>query len=283
MEKLHNLKAVNISIKFLMMTVLMLVLMLPACSSKSTTNIKEDTGKLSAVSGDPEELNVSAAASLKDALLSLAKGFEEKENAKLVFNFASSGDLQVQIERGAPADVFLSAGKKQMDAVASKGLIDPKSRFNLLSNDLVIIVPDKSNTSISAIEQMAKKDDLERVAIGMPETSPAGKYAKEALQTANIWPDVQNKLILAKDVHQIINYVETGNVDAGFVYASDVYVTKNAKIAFKVPGKYHEPITYPVAALKNAASPELAGKYIEYLQSKETARAFAKFGFKPAD
>lgn len=158
----------------LAVTIFILVL-LPACSSKSPTNIKRDTGELNGVSDATAELNVSAAASLKDVLLSLTKGFEEKENVKLVFNFASSGDLQVQIENGAPANVFLSAGKKQMDAITDKGLIDSKSRFNLLSNDLVITVSGKSSASISEIEDLAKEAGLKRIAIGTPETSPAGK------------------------------------------------------------------------------------------------------------
>jgi len=280
----HNLKAVSISMNLSIATIFILALLvLPSCSSKSTVDIKGDVPERSAVSGEPEELNISAAASLKDALLSLSKDFEEKENARLVFNFASSGDLQVQIERGAPADVFLSAGKKQMDAVASKGLIDINSRLDLLSNDLVVIVPEKSKVDVSTVKELVKLGELRRIAIGMPEASPAGKYAKEALQAANIWPDMQNKLILAKDVNQIINYVETGNVDAGFVYASDAYTAKNSKIALKVPAELHEPITYPVAALKNATNPELAAKYIEYLQSEKASGAFARSGFKVAD
>lgn len=282
MRKSLNLRSGNLSVKFLTMAIFILVLLLSACSSKSVTNVQGDVEKRSAVSGEPVELNVSAAASLKDMLQSIAEGFEEEENVKLVFNFASSGDLQVQIERGAPADIFISAGKKQMDAIADKGLIDSKSRFNLLSNDLVVVIPDKSGGDISAIEDLGKEDGIKRIAIGTPETVPAGKYAKESLEKANIWQDVQNKLILTKDVHQIINYVATGNVDAGFVYASDAINAKGVEVAVKVQGEYHEPIVYPVAVLKDATNPELAEKYIEYLQSEEAARTFTRFGFKPA-
>lgn len=249
----------------------------------STSNKKANgTNGTAAPTAESAELNVSAAASLEKALKKLAAGFEQKENAKLVFNLASSGDLQAQIEQGAPADIFISAANKQMDALEEKGLIDSASRSNLLGNELVLIVPEASNISINKLEDLAQSKDIERIAMGDPDTVPAGKYAKESLEKMKVWEAVQAKIIPGKDVRQILSYIETGNTDIGFIFRSDAESSNEAKIIYSVPSNYHKPIVYPGAVLKDAEQPDLAAKFLKYLKSDEAQQVFKEFGFKIA-
>lgn len=245
------------------------------CSSKVSISQPTEAKK------KPPELNIAAAISLKDTLKELAAGFEKKENVKIVFNFASSGDLMTQIEQGAPADIFISAGKNQMDSLEQEGIIDKNSRFNLISNDLVVIVPKTSRLSIPKIEDLASASGVEKIAIGEPGVVPAGRYTKESLETADIWATVQDKLVMTKDVRQALNYVETGNIDAGFVYKSDAASTTGVKIALVVPDSYHKLIVYPAAIVNVSHQKRLAAKFEDYLKSDMALDKFEASGFKP--
>lgn len=264
---------------------LLFITMIPLSGCSGTPSSKRETVKQVKVAEleqvEPIELYVSAAMSLKDALQKPTKSFEAKENARIIYNFASSGDLQVQIERGAPADVFISAGEKQMDALEHKKLIDVDSRINMLSNRLVIIVPGTSALRIEKIEDIANARGIKRIAVGNPDMMPAGKYAKEALESAYVWSAIQPKIIPAKDVRQILNYVETGNVDTGLLYLSDAKTAKNAIVALIIPESYHSKIMYPAAVLSTAEQPEIARRFIKYLKGKESANIFKEYGFKP--
>lgn len=264
----------------LFFTMLALVAAISGCAGNASEKPQVTTINLEDQKA-PTELNVSAAASLKDVLQKLAVDFEIENHAKLVFNFASSGDLQTQIEQGAPVDVFISAGKKQMDALTKDKLIDAGTRSNLLGNELVLVVPQTSKETIPTITDLVKDKDIEHVAIGIPETVPAGKYAKETLQKTGAWGDVKPKLVMAKDVRQVIEYVETGNAGAGFVYKSDVRTSAKVTIALIIPDSYHSPIVYPIAVVKDARQRELAAKFIEYLKGAKAFGVFKEFDFKP--
>lgn len=226
------------------------------------------------------ELNVSAAASLKDVLHKVAVDFEVREGATIIYNFASSGDLQVQIEQGAPADVFISAGSKQMDALQERGRIIEGSRRDLLGNELVVAVSQTSGIVPSDLNDLASSDRVRTIAIGVPDTVPAGMYAREALENAGVYDEVGDRLVHAKDVRQVMTYLETGNADAGFVYASDVRISKGCTIAFEVPAAYHKPIVYPAAQVVGGGEQELAARFIKYLASDETLPLFEAYGFK---
>jgi len=260
-----------------------LLLFLSGCSGKSTvdTGNTGDINRAQQETSKPVELNVSAAMSLKDALQKAAVGFEEEENTKLIFNFGPAGELQAQIEQGAPADVFISAGKKQVDALEEKGLTIAGSRVNALGNDLVVVVPRDSKLTLKRVEDLAAAEIIGKISLPNPDIAPAGQYAKETLEKANIWTSFQSKLVLAKDVRQVIGYVETGNVDAGFVYGSDVKSSKSAKIALVVPDDYHKPIVYPAVILKDAGQPDLAAKFIAHIKSEDALKVFEEYGFKP--
>ena len=224
------------------------------------------------------ELTISAAASLQDAAKEI-KTLYEKENPQvnITYNFASSGTLQKQIEEGAPTDLFISAGIKQMDTLQEKGLIVEESRQNLLGNSLVLIAGEDSE--IAAFEDILKPE-AEKVSIGTPESVPAGRYAKEALISLDLWDKLQPKLVFAKDVRQVLTYVETGNAAAGMVYSSDAAMGENIKVVAAAPEDSHQPIVYPMAVINSSKQQQAAEDFAAYLSGEKAAAVFEKYGFK---
>lgn len=228
---------------------------------------------------EPVELTIAAAASLKDAAEELKTVYnQQNQNVTITYNFASSGTLQKQIEEGAPCDLFISAGKKQMDALEEQELIFPESRKNLLGNELVLIAG--SESTIGDFDGLADPA-VGKISIGTPETVPAGKYAQEALTSLGLWEKLQPKMVLAKDVRQVLTYVETGNVDAGLVYHSDAITGKNIKVVAAAPEDSHKPIVYPAAVLKATKNQEAVEQFLDFLSSSEAGQIFEKHGFKP--
>ena len=148
------------------------------------------------------ELNISAAASLQDAAKELQNLYnQEHPDVKILYNFGASGTLQHQIEEGAPTDLFISAGKKQMDALEEQNMLLENSRVNLLTNELVLITG--KDSQLTGFEGLTE-DTIQKISIGVPETVPAGNYAKEALTNLGLWDTLQPKLVLAKDVRQVL-------------------------------------------------------------------------------
>jgi molybdate transport system substrate-binding protein len=226
---------------------------------------------------DKTELKVSAAASLQKVMEEI-KGLYEQEHigVSVKLNYASSGTLQQQIEQGAPVDVFVSAGKKQMDALWKKGLVDKPG--NVAANNLVLVVPAGQQNSPASLQQLGAAD-LSKIAIGAPETVPAGKYAKEALEHAGVWSEIYPKLVMAKDVRQVLVYVETGNADAGLVYQTDALASAKVKIAYQIPAAYHAPIIYPAAVVRASQRQEAAGEFLKFLSGSKAQAVFKKHGF----
>lgn len=223
-------------------------------------------------------LNISAAASLQDAAGELKTLYETKNTGvTLTLNLASSGTLQKQIEEGAPADLFISAGKSQMDALSQKGLIIEELRQDLLGNELVLIAG--KDSKLAKFEDLADSS-VGRISIGTPETVPAGKYAKETLTALNLWEQLQPKMVLAKDVRQVLAYVETGNVDAGLVYRTDAAISSNIKIIAAAPAGFSAPIVYPMAVIKNTKYQKEAEAFETFLKSDDSVKIFEKYGFK---
>ena len=201
-----------------------------ACSSEEKSAAKE---------GESVELTISAAASLQDALKEIEKQYKEKEpTIQLSFNFGASGALQQQIEQGAPADLFFSAAEDKFQTLVKKGFINEKEGKNLLGNELVLVVP--KDSALTKFQDL-KDEKIKKIALGTPESVPAGKYAKASLTYENLWNDVQNKIVFTKDVRQVLTYVETGNVDAGIVYKTDALVSDKVKIVEAVAANSHEP------------------------------------------
>jgi molybdate transport system substrate-binding protein len=225
------------------------------------------------------ELNVSAAVSLKDALLDIQKTYLQKQpNIKINFNLGSSGALQTQIEQGAPADIFISAAVKQMDALEKKDLLMKGTRKNLLENQLALIVPKDSTLNLKDFKDLTR-DEVKKIGIGAPESVPAGQYAQEVFKYLNIWDKLQGKTVFGTDVRAVLTYVETGNVDAGIVYRTDALISDKIKIVAAAPVGSHEPIVYPAAILKNTAQPKATADFLAFLSGPEGKTVFEKYGF----
>ncbi|GAB4201005.1 MAG: molybdate ABC transporter substrate-binding protein [Coleofasciculaceae cyanobacterium] len=226
-------------------------------------------------------LLVSAAISLKDSLEEVKTNYQQmKPNVNVTYNFGSSGALQQQIENGAPADIFFSAAKKQMDALQQKGLILPNTRRNLLKNRLVLVVP-KNSSGITNFRQLTNSN-VKKIAMGEPRSVPAGQYAEEVLKNLKIWQQVRPKLVLGNNVRQVLAFVESGNADAGLVYATDAQVSNRVKQVATAPENLHSSIVYPVAVLKSSTNPAVAREYVQFLANNSARTIFQKYGFSVA-
>ncbi|AFY59104.1 molybdenum ABC transporter, periplasmic molybdate-binding protein [Rivularia sp. PCC 7116] len=229
------------------------------------------------------ELTVSAAASMQDALKEVAKVYQEEyPNTKITYNFASSGTLTQQIKQGAPVDIFISANERFMDELDKKNILLSGSRKDLLKNNVVLIVPKKDNINNVSNFQELTNPNIKRFSIGEPESVPAGQYAKQVLSSLKIYEQIKPKTVFAKDVRQVLAYVELGNVDAGIVYATDAKISKKIKIVATASENNHKAIIYPVAAIKRTKNPEAAKEFIQFLFSNPAKDTFNKYGFQIA-
>jgi len=251
----------------------LLILSSIGCSTGSTppaTNVTK---------AEPTEIMVSAAASMKDSMTEIQKAYAVKTpGVKLTFIYGASGTLQQQIEQGAPADLFISAGKTQMDALDAKNLLVKESLVDLVGNELVLVTG-KDNSKVTSIEDLTKADVV-KIGIGTPASVPAGKYAQEALTNLKLWDTLQPKLVMAKDVTQVLTYVETGNAEAGFVYQSDALGSTKVKVVTVAPASSHKAIVYPAAVISATKNKQLAEDFLKYLQSSDAQQIFVKYGFK---
>lgn len=235
---------------------------------------------VTACAAERTTIRISAAISLKNALSDVKSTYEKiVPNVELEINFGSSGLLQKQIEQGAPVDIFLSAGKKQMDELEAKGLLIPGTRTNLLGNKLVLIVAKEKKPQIKSFADLSGK--AHSISIGQPETVPAGKYAKETLTKLRLWEKLEKRIMFAKDVRQVLAYVESGNVDAGLVYQSDTLTLKSGAVVAAAPTGSHSAIVYPLAEIKGSKSRVETGKFSAFLQRAEAAKIFEKYQFIP--
>lgn len=231
-----------------------------------------------AISQTHSRLVVSAAASLTDALQEIAPLYNQTQpNVTLRYNFASSGALQQQIENGAPTDIFIAAAEKQMDALQQKNLIAPASRRNLLTNRLVLVVP-KTSTGVTNLQSL-KDIRVKRIAIGNPRSVPAGQYSEEALKKQGLWNSLKPKFVLANTVRQVLQFVESNNVQAGFVYVTDAKTSSKVKVVQMIPANLHTPIVYPIALVKRSKNQTSARTFIQFLSGTKAKQIFQKYGF----
>lgn len=228
-----------------------------------------------------QEVNLAAAASLKNAFdEKLIPMFQEKyPGVKVTPTYASSGDLQTQIENGLEADVFMSAANKQMNKLAEEGLVDNSTNLQFLENKVVLIVPADSNANISSFDDL--KNISGNIAIGDPESVPAGQYAQEVLNNTGIWNDVESKLSLGTDVTAVLNQVAQGSAECGIVYATDAKsMPDDVKVICEAPDDaLKTPVIYPVAALKNSTDDNATKAFMDFLQTKEAKDVFVEYGF----
>lgn len=249
---------------------------------EKTEEVKTETEKTTEEEKVSEgEINISAAASLQDALEEITSTYEEEKGVKFNLNFGGSGALQTQIEEGAKADIFISAAQKQMKALVEGGLIEEENVSDLLINDVVLIVQKDDENKVTKIEDLAN-EEVTLVALGEPESVPVGQYSQEILDYYEIADLVNGKATYGSDVRQVLNWVASGEVDAGFVYRTDAMIEEGVEIIEAAPEGSHKPVIYPAAILKDAENKELANDFLEYLKSDEALEVFENYGFGKA-
>ena len=231
---------------------------------------------------DPEEVEllVAAAASLKNAYEEeLIPMFQEANPGVTVKGtYDSSGKLQTQIEEGLGADVFMSAAVKQMDALDEEGMIVSDTITDLLENKIVLIVPAGQEGSLSAFEDIA---DAASIALGDPESVPAGQYAQEALTSLGVWDGIQDKVSFGTNVTEVLNQVAAASADAGIVYATDAAsMADQVTVVAEAPeGSLAKKVIYPVAVVKATAHEEQAKAFVEFLKTEDAIAVFESYGF----
>jgi molybdate transport system substrate-binding protein len=224
------------------------------------------------------DLTVSAASSLTNAFNEIGKEYNKlNPDIRVLFNFGASGQLVQQLSRGAPVDVLATADVDSMDRAESQKLIVQSSRANFASNKLVLVTPGDSRLQIATLEDLTRPE-VQRIALGTPETVPAGRYAKEALEKAGLWAQLTPKFIYTQNVRQALTYVFRGEVDAGFVYATDASSSPvKVRTAIEVaPGR---PIFYPIAVAKGFGNERRALGFVAFVRSPAGQAILAKYGF----
>jgi molybdate transport system substrate-binding protein len=239
-------------------------------------------GLLLATPASAQDLTVSVAVSMKEALEEIGRQFKKTTpSATLRYNVGASGDLQKQIEAGAPVDLFISASQRQMDELERRGLIVADSRRVFARNVLVAIAPADSRLDLARPTALLDST-VTRVAIGNPKTVPAGQYTEESLRALSLWARVQPKLVLAENVRQVLDYVGRGEVELGFVYVTDLAVRSgHVKEVFRPGEDTYRPIVYPAAVTMDSRHSRLGRAFIDLLVSREGQAVLRRHGFQP--
>lgn len=229
-----------------------------------------------------QELTFSVAVSMKEAVEELGRRFtQSRRGVVLRYNFGASGDLQKQIEAGAPVDLFISAAPRQMDELDKKGLIVTATRRVFARNVLTVIKPADSRVDIAKPADLLEPR-VTRIVVGNPKTVPVGQYSEESLRALGLWEKLQPKIVFAENVRQALDYVARGEVDAGFVYTTDAAVRgRDVKEAFRPPEDTYRPVTYPAAVTKDARQPALATAFLDLLMSPDGQKVLTRLGFLP--
>ena len=224
------------------------------------------------------DLTVSAAASLTHAFRELAPLYEaQNRGTRVLLNFGASGALLQQIAKGAPADVFASADQETMDQAQGQALIAAAERRNFVSNTLVVVVPADARAMPRTVGELAQPA-YARIAIGLPASVPVGRYTKGVLEKAGLWSAVEPKVIGAQNVRQALDYVARGEVDAGFVYATDAAALPGkVKVALTVPTEV--PVLYPIAPVAGSAHAAEARRFVAFVVSPPAQAVLARHGF----
>jgi len=229
----------------------------------------------SAVAG---EVRVFAAASMTGAINAVGKTYQgEHPDTILVRNYAASGTLSRQLDLGAPADLFISANPEWMDYLTGKGLVESESISVLTGNALVFVGrPDLK------VDSLADLEGLGRIAIGSPQSVPAGRYAMDALEKAGHYEKLlaEGKLVMAKDVRQALIYADRGEVDGAFVYATDALLAQRAALLLTVPAELYPRIVYPMALTRSGSANPEARAFFAFLQSPECRDILGRHGFR---
>lgn len=224
------------------------------------------------------ELTVSAASSLTQAFKEIGQAYEKQHAGTTVaLNFGASGALLQQISRGAPVDVLASADQETMDVAERQGLVRSGQRRDFAHNALVLVVPRDGKLPIARLQDLALPA-VQKVALGNPASVPVGRYAQRALEAAGLWTVVSAKGIHTQNVRQSLDYVARGEVDAGFVYATDAALMQDeVRVAAEVP--LDVAITYPIAPIATSTNAAEAGRFVAFVLSPTGQAILERHGF----
>lgn len=225
------------------------------------------------------EITVSAAASLTNAFKDIAQNYQTQyPDARVSLNFGASGSLLQQIAKGAPVDVFASADQETMDTSEKQGLVAAADRRDFVKNSLVLIAPADSKLAVKHLDEL-NQPGVRHLAIGNPSSVPAGRYTQHALEAARLWAALETRFIHTQSVRQCLDYVARGEVDGGFVYATDAAIMKDkVKVLMEVP--LNVAISYPIAKIKTSNNSEEAKRFIAYLYLPQSQAILTKYGFQ---
>lgn len=224
------------------------------------------------------DITVSAAASLTNAFKEIGAAYEKDHpDDKVLFNFAASDPLVQQIAKGAPVDVFASADQDAMDKAEGLKLLAAGTRKNFVANTLVLITPVNSKHAIKGLNDL-QQPAITRITLGNPASVPVGRYTRNALEQAKLWSAVEPKAIYGTSVRQSLDYVARGEVDAGFVYATDAAVQKD-KVTVVATIPTTTPVTYPIALIEKGPQVEAGRRFIAYVMAPGAQAVLAKYGF----
>ena len=229
-----------------------------------------------------QELTLSVAISMKEAVEEVGRTFAaSRSGAVLRYNFGASGELAQQIEAGAPVDVFISAAARQMDELEAKGLIEANTRRVFARNVIVVVTPADGAVALTQAADLVHPR-VRRIVMGNPKTVPVGQYSEKALRALGLWERLQPKLVLADNVRQALDYVARGEVDAGFVYATDVQLRRGqVREAFRPAEDTYGPVAYPAAVVRDSRQRALARAFVEQLGGGDAQRLLRRLGFGP--
>lgn len=229
-----------------------------------------------------QEITLSVAVSLKDAVEELGRSFmAARPGVTLRYNFGASGDLQKQIEAGAPIDVFLSAAQRQIDELEKQNLIVSASRLAFARNVLTVVKPADSRIDIAKPADLLEAR-VGRIVIGSPKTVPAGQYAEESLRALGLWERLGPKIVFSENVRRALDYVARGEVDAGFVYTTDAATrAQGVKEAFRPPDDSYRQIVYPGAVVAASKQAILGQAFLDLLGGPQGRTVLSRFGFQP--
>jgi|ADurb_H2B_03_Slu_FD_contig_123_4937_length_2584_multi_5_in_1_out_0_3 molybdate transport system substrate-binding protein len=258
----------------LLVALLAIALAMTGCQTSASKDTKE-----SKTSSEPVTLTISAAASLKDAMGEIQTLYQkEAPNVTLAINFGGSGSLATQIVQGAQVDVFMSASTKDMTTVKDAGLIDESTLKNILGNEVVLVVPKDSTTTITDFAQITDPS-ITSIGLGEPSTVPAGQYAIDTFTYYGVMDQISDKIVYGKDVKEVLNWVETGNVSAGVVYSTDAKASTGVKVVATASADSHKAIVYPAAVINTTKNADAAKAFNAYLSSDAAKQVFTKYGF----
>lgn len=226
---------------------------------------------------------VLAAASLQESMSAAADAWARLGNPRPVISFAASSALARQAEAGAPADLFASADEEWMDELDRRGLIAPGTRADLVGNRLVLIAPrsDARNVPLGPRTPLPAMLGSGRLAMADPDSVPAGRYGKSALERLGVWSQLAPRVVRAENVRAALALVERGAAQYGIVYATDARASARVRVAGVFPAASHPPIRYPIARLRRSTNAD-AERFRRFLLSAQGKAIFARFGFLTA-